>query len=161
MNTIESGNFAAVFEMAGVVPDERGIKRLSGGHDRRRESVPDTGLKAELNTMNVLLGLHFVDSVFHVPQGTILDSRGIDLVVFFTPGYSANYGVDFVNVQVKSGHPEVKRFKNRFARRNGVDPTMAKEYLLQKRMIVLNGMRGPEFVAKRFKEQLKAIREYR
>ncbi|MDP3988242.1 MAG: hypothetical protein Q8P80_03805 [Candidatus Levybacteria bacterium] len=157
MNRIEKSRIDELFNYlhATKMSADEIYSLIGGGLGGRQK-----GLQSEYNVVFALARLPCVCKVRKTERRSVEDLEGNDMTVYF-PGNGDFKEIGFVRVQVKSSNIAIHIFENTIIEKNKINRTGLAEWLLEHKLIILNGQIGKTDIAKNFMEQLARIQEYR
>lgn len=142
---------------AGVAPYdivEKHERQIEYGHEQNI-----AGREREEYVARVLADLSFVDSAKVSKPKDKNDRRGRDIIVYLNQGV-ISVSFDSVFIQVKSSYQSIKEFKTKIIRRCQIPPGQLDEWLMKKRLIIINGKNSEEEIVAEFTAQLDLISHY-
>lgn len=105
----------------------------------------EIGIRSEEKVKKVLEGLSFIEQVRRTERNSQEDKHGRDIVCYFS-------NLNSVSVQVKSSASAIQEF----IKRGNLDHIT----LMNKKLILINGMRDEDFIKQMFLKKLFEMDEY-
>lgn len=145
------------------IKEGRSADQVYGELDRELENIrrrQEIGPESERRVAKTLSSLSMVTHVERTRPNSRGDKRGVDMNVVLHR-YNTDLVVDSVRVQVKSSKDRIRAFKKELAQKFDLQNNQEVDaWLLEQRLVLLNGQKPQEDIARNFLSQLHRINEF-